>query len=107
MLTFTEQGVDVDTILDHVVLFRDVWKKLKPWGHGHLRYNIAKAWDCGQKIIAFSTWMIYQSSLSCAFEYHKESQVCKVTVSIAPPYGYRRTEERITQALRIVLSTSS
>ncbi|MFW9889129.1 MAG: hypothetical protein ACFFER_13170 [Candidatus Thorarchaeota archaeon] len=106
MLTFTEQGVDADIILSHAVLLHDVWKKMRPWWLGHLRYNLAKAWGCGQKIIAFSTWMINQSSLPCILEYHKESQVCTVTVSI-DPYGHRRTEEKVTQALRIVLSTSN
>ena len=108
MLTFTEQGVDADIILSHVVLFHDVWKKMKPWWLGYLRYNLAKAYDCGQKIIAFSTWLMDGNSLTCVFDYHKESQMCKVTVSIDPyRYRYRRIEEEIIQALRIVLSTSN
>ncbi|MFX1441405.1 MAG: hypothetical protein ACFFFD_14260 [Promethearchaeota archaeon] len=106
MLTFTEQGVDADSIRRHHALFPDVWKKTKSWWHGSPRNILAKTWNCGQQIIAVSSWVIGRISVSCAIEYNTENKSCKATVSM-DYLGFPNIEGKFAQALRIVLTSSN
>ncbi|MHA2142638.1 MAG: hypothetical protein ACXADD_14200 [Candidatus Thorarchaeota archaeon] len=106
MLTFTEQGIDADIIKRHPALFPDVWKKTKSWWHGSPRNILAKTWNCGQQIVAASSWMIGRISVACAIEYNAENRSCKVTISM-DDFAFPNIEDRFAQALRIVLTSSN